>query len=105
MLGLIIIPSTQSRLALVDPVSILETWGIGASQLTSGTPGKETLNLGFVVGHMRNSLCHFHFRPEPLEADAERIVFEDTQGFRLVLSIDQLKSFVHGLAQKLKALP
>jgi hypothetical protein len=107
LLGLLIVPKEASieRIPL-DPLRNLKEWGISPESIKAcGAPNKtnpQPQTLRGVVHNLRNAVAHFRFSPRHENRRVVGFSFSDKNGFDASIDLDEMKVFVHRLADHLE---
>lgn len=107
LLGLLVLPKEALLNKIpATPLGSLDQWGIQRSSIKN--PGKcdyghqHDLTLRQFVRRMRNAVAHFQVEPFPKKGDVVGFTFKDRNGFRVELTLAELKQFVVKLSEHLK---
>lgn len=107
LLGLLIVPK-ESLIETVppDPFDKLSDWGIEPTSISNfgkcdyGHAHKP--NLRQFVRRLRNAVAHFKIDPVHRNAEVVAFKFEDRNGFKAIISLAEMRTFVSRLASHLE---
>ena len=110
LLGLLVVPKERFLEAIpLDPLRELSKWGIRPASIkrigrkTPKNPYPDTLR--GIVYNLRNSVAHFHLKPNSSRQQVHSFEFTDRDGegphFHAVINLNEMRNFVERLAAHL----
>lgn len=107
LLGLLIVPRETSLQKIpADPIANLTNWGISpASIISFGRRNRSNEypdTLRGVVYSLRNSVAHFRIVPVQENRSVKGFRFSDMSGFKAVIDVSEMRTFVGKLAEHLE---